>query len=78
MTPSADVPKQLPPMKNYKQGMICVSGFVLGCLVLDTIIVAFGGEGFGEIAWSLVTLVARELLFGTNKFVTYYTGGTSE
>ena len=70
--------KKLPDMVNYKRGMIAVIVFVLGCLLIDALLVGFGGEGFGEIAWSLITLVARELLFGTNKFVTYYTGGVSE
>ena len=72
------IPEQLPEMKNYRQGMVAVVVFVLGCLLIDAVIVACEGEGFGEIAWSLITLVARELLVGTNKFVTYYTGGTSE
>ena len=61
-------------MVNYISSVRWAVGFALGCLLLDTIIVAFEGEGFGEIAWSIVTLVTRELAANQSRILNYYVG----
>ena len=74
-----DLKKQLPAMENYLKSMRYAIVFVMGCLVLDTIIVgAFDAEGFGEIAWSLITLVARELVANQSAILSYYVGDRHE